>query len=161
MNIKVTIPQTINAQQLHCYIGARYWEDSSFNGRQDDEDGTIARKLFEDRFEKYGGHEFLHLTIDLDNGKILDWPEGNNAVFNYKSCDINRFILTGLSNTGEYIWIGTPKGDTEYVIGPEFMNDYGDYFCPTVNEQGEIQNYDKGQMIESLEDWLENLKDYE
>ena len=161
MDIKVTIPQTINAQQLHCYIAARFWEDSDFNGTPDDENGTVARKLFGDRFEKWGGWEFLHLTIDLDNGKILDWPEGNNAVFNYKSCDINRFVLMGRDKSGEYVEIGTPEGDTEYVIGPEFMNDYGDYFCPTVNEQGKIMGYDKKQMIESLEDWLENLQNYE
>lgn len=161
MDIKVTIPQKINVLQLHCYIGARYWEDTSFNGIPDDEDGTTARKMLGDRFEKYGGYEFLHLTIDLDNGKILDWPEGLKAVFNYKSCDINRFVLMGRYKSGDRVEIGTPEGDTEYVIGPDFMNDYGDYFCPTINEQGKIEGYDKKQMAESLEDWLENLRDYE
>lgn len=160
MNIKVTIPQTINAQQLHCYIGALYW-DACFSGRQDDEGGTIAHEVFEDRIEQYGGCDYLHLVIDLDEGKILDWPKDLTAEFRYKSWDNNRFILTGRSDTGEYIWIGTEKGITEYVIGPDFMNDCGDYFCMSVNELGEIQNYDKDQMIESLKDWLENRIVYE
>lgn len=163
--MKVKITTEVNPHILECWIGARYWEDSKFNGKYDDEYGNFVKSHFGPDFIKHDDNidhpakriseiyhfDFLYLKIDLDDGTILNWPEGITANFNYKSCDQNFFRL--LDKNGSVIH---QSKDSEYMIGPKFMNDYGDYFVPNVDEDGNIEDYDKDEMEESLIDWIEN-----
>lgn len=173
MEVEVTKKMTVHPAILQCWIGSRYWEDSSFNGEEDTEDAQLLRSLFPEyfylKYDKEGSEpvkrcmdayrmNFLYLEIDLTKGIVRNWPKGVTADFGYKSCDINYFRL--LDEKRE-ILAQTREGDTEYVIGPSFMNDYGDYFVLQVDENGRIQDWDEDEMKCSLQDWIKNLEDEE
>lgn len=163
MKMTVTTPREVDAKYLYCYIKPRYWEDSEINEECDNENGDLIKSLLpnsliskETMMEQFGLPEryadgFLHIVIDIDEGKVVGWPEGNVASFGYKSVDENIFILE--DEHGNTIF-RTPEGDTEYVIGPKFMNDYGDYFVLQVEEDGSIVDWDQDQMVLALKCWM-------
>ena len=160
-----TIPNFKNPT-LQCWIAPRYLEDADFNGTADDDTGTLVRKYLPNAFlshsnpqepvkeamKRYGG-DFIFFEIDIIKGVVKNWPNGVEARFYYKSVDMNYFRL--LDENGE-IEHQTAPGDTEYVIGPYFMNDYGDYFVLDVNADGTIKNYNKTQMLRSVLEWINN-----
>lgn len=166
MELIVTIPRKVQAKYLYCYIQPRYWEDSDINGEEDDVNGTLFKKFFSHYLmssemminlglpERYA-NDFFRIVIDLDNGCVIDWPEGISAEFGYKSCDMNVFALLDKDHNIIY---ETPEGETEYVIGPKFMNDYEDYFVLKVNEDGTIKNWNSKAMIEYLQHWTNSEK---
>lgn len=154
---------------LQCWIGASYWEDTSFNGEDDTENADFLRNNFPESFflshEKIGyepvkkdmeryNQDYLYLEINLETGVVLNWPKGVTADFHYKSCDMNYFRLLNKKYT---ILAQTPEGDSEYVIGPSFMNEWGDYFVLRVNEEGYIINYDVDEMEAALQEWINGL----
>lgn len=163
----VTVPREVDAKYLSCYIQPRYWEDSEFDKQADDEKGSLVRKLLPESImtseemmefglpERYS-HGFIRLDIDLDNGTVKGWPKGNTASFGYKSCDCNIFVLmTGEGNVIHQ----TREGDTEYVIGPKFMNDCGDYFVLQVEEDGSIVDWDEYKMEQVLTIWVNDSEE--
>lgn len=158
----VTVPREVDAKYLWCYVQPRYWEDTEINEQADDEDGTLVHQhlkhLFPDSKDmiRRGAPEnrsegFICIPINLDNGTVEGWPGGVTASFGYKSVDNNIFILE--DDHGSVIY-RTPKGDTEYVIGPKFMNDYGDYFVLQVEEDGSIVDWNQKEMIAALQIWM-------
>jgi hypothetical protein len=74
---KVTITQEeIQYVLVEAYV--RYWEDASFNGVDDTEDGEL------NPFNKNG---VFKIRINVDTGEIDKWPENTTASFYYKVCD--------------------------------------------------------------------------
>lgn len=161
MELTVTIPRKVKAKYLYCYIQPRYWEDADINNEEDNKEGTLFKKFFSHYLmspkmmmnlglpERWS-NDFFRIVIDLDNGCVNDWPKGIKADFYYKSCDMNVFTLLDKDHNTIY---STPEGETEYVIGPKFMNDFGDYFVLKVNEDGKIINYNFEEMKEHLQYW--------
>jgi hypothetical protein len=113
----------------------RYWEDARINGEESETGENVPFKA---------GGAFCP-TIDLDNGTVLDWPEGVVADFHFKVCDAgdyhlldeNKNIIASILNN--YVPSGVCHGD----------NGYGDYIIFSVNGSGEIAKYRKS--IDELE----------
>jgi len=76
--ITVTIKRDVPVKYLRAVCGVRYWEDASVNGSDGDQ-GSIPMR---------SGDEWCPV-IDLDDGTILDWPEGITADIDYKVSDMD------------------------------------------------------------------------
>lgn len=140
-------------------VGVRYWEDSDVNGEEDVtlsevKEPTSPRMPFavpngrKEHICPYGGYDWI-ITINPNEGKIIDWPQGTTALVQYKSCDDNTIYFIGKNNEvlGEY---------EEYV--PSFLSiddsGYGDYVIMTILEDGTIKNFRFNE--DDIEEVIEN-----
>jgi len=80
--ITVTIKRDVPVKYLRAVCGVRYWEDASVNGKLDKQGSIPMRR----------GDEWCPV-IDIDDGTILDWPEGVTADIHYKVCDEGVYSL--------------------------------------------------------------------
>lgn len=108
----------------------RYWEDSSVNGVED-EVGTLIPL----RNGKYWAP-----VIRLEDGTIMDWPQGTTADVHFKVCDHGEYwLLDGKRNR-------IAKWGGDYVPN-QFLchgdNGYGDYIIFKVIENGRIEGWRK------------------
>lgn len=165
MTMKMTLEKEVIPTHLKCVICPRYLEDSDFSKdgivfEDDDENGTFVKENLvgffdnspykdDNSFLDNVGEIYISLTIDLNRGKVAHWPKGIWAKFHYKSCDINDFILY---QDEEEIVSLYDKNGYSYVIGPDFMNEYGDYFIMNVDGEGNIIGYNKDKMFRCLEE---------
>lgn len=117
----------LDAKFLAVDAGVRYWEDSSINGVEDT-DGTLVP--FRD------GERWVPV-INIDSGKIENWPEGTTAEIHYKICDDGIYTLK--DEGGEEI----AKIENEYV--PRMLNTEsspdGDYIIMSILRDGTIENF--------------------
>jgi hypothetical protein len=108
-------------------IGARYWEDSSFNGVDDTEDGRLV---------PLRNGDYWSIVVNLETGQIQDWPKGTIADIHYKSCDDNTFYL--LNSKG--LSVAKYEGYVIDMFCPK-ENGFGDYVIMDIDENGFIQNW--------------------
>ena len=171
MELEITRKTTEHPTVLQCWIRARYWEDSSFNGEEDTEDAQFLRTHFPESFflnhdkegdepvkedMKHYNQDYLYLEIDLENGPVRNWPKSISADFGYKSCDMNYFRLL---DENRNVLAHTKWSD--YVIGPSFMNEWGDYFVLKVDEDGNILGWNSKEMERSLQEWINMINENE
>lgn len=106
-------------------IPIRYPEDNTVNG-QSDEEGNLPLM----------SGSMWEIDVDLDTGKIVDWPEGNTAKIYTKVVDSGMYYLI---EEGEEIF----SLEEEYV--PDCLqlddNGYGDYVVITIEPDGKIVNW--------------------
>ncbi len=131
--LEITETRTVNAKTLKVEAGVRYWEDATVNGEQDD-DGTIPLR---------SGDAWCP-SIDIDTGRIIDWPAGTTADLHYKVCDAGIYVLLGDDDTE----IARKEGYVPEIMSPG-GNGYGDYIIMTIGEDGVIAN------------WTADLSDFE
>ena len=117
----------------------RYWEDATINGEPDTEDG--------DRIPLRRGGAWQPI-IELETGKVRDWPEGTTASIHYKVCD-----------AGEY-WLGDDEGNKfakwdGYYVPDDFLavgdQGFGDYIILKIDGAGMIEGWEQPDIDES--DW--------
>lgn len=108
----------------------RYWEDSSVNGVED-EAGTLIPL----RNGKYWAP-----VIRLEDGTIMDWPQGTTADVHFKVCDQGEYWLLDGKRNRIAKWGG-------YYVPNQFLchgdNGYGDYIIFKVIENGRIEGWSK------------------
>lgn len=134
LEVEVTTKTRVAVKFLRAKCGVRYWEDTTVNGRTD-EDGSLipCRK----------GDEWSPL-IDLTDGRIVDWPQGITADIHYKVCDEGVYELLGedgrvvAKRDGYVIRMMCPGG-----------RGYGDYIIMKIGPEGTIA------------DWKVDLSDFE
>ena len=117
----------------------RYWEDSTFDGVEDSEEGEFA---------PFKSGVFWNPIIDLDSGKIVNWPQGTVAAIHYKVCDQGEYWLADASAVKLAKWKGSYVPDKFLCHGDE---GFGDYIIFAVNENGKIQDYTKPEI--NAEQW--------
>lgn len=129
--------------------GPRYYEDSEVNGEKDVsveeiQQGIMPRMPF---VIKENNEYRWQFDIDLETGKIVDWPNGTTADIFYKVCD-----------DGTYAILDENKNILEerncYV--PDILsfaeNNFGDYIEFNVKSDGTIENFPTGKYLEELLD---------
>lgn len=122
--VKTEAVKTVKYLRAEC--GVRYWEDATVNG-VDDENGDLipCRE----------GEAWAPL-IDLETGKIKDWPEGTVADVHYKVCDDGAYELLDENRQvvrrieGYVPDIMCPKGEG-----------YGDYVIMDIGPDGVIADW--------------------
>ncbi len=144
MKIKILTEKEIEVKFMKCEIEV-FPEDAIVNGECDDEDKCLMPFL-----EKCGTDSFLWKpVIDIDEGKIVNWPNGTTAKTNYKSVDYNKIYFY---NEKEKLISWFSKEEQEEVnvyegYVPEILDcvgdGYGDYVQMKIDENGYINNFDK------------------
>jgi hypothetical protein len=106
----------------------RYWEDAYINGAQDtvegDEVPLKAGILWEPR-------------IELETGRVIDWPQGTTADIHYKVCDQGEYWLEDADGK-RLKWKGSYVPNDLLAIGD---NGYGDYIILKINADGMIEGW--------------------
>lgn len=135
MDITVSTVKRVKAKTLHVHAGPRYWEDSEVNGMEDT-NGTLI---------PFRDGEYWEPVIDLETGKIIDWPEGMEADIHYKVCDDGDYTLHDEN--------GDPITKHEYSV-PRILcpgeNGYGDYIIMHIEKDGTIREFEA-----DFDDWEE------
>lgn len=124
IEVNVTVKKSVRYLRAEC--GVRYWEDATVNGAEDAEGDLIPCRK---------GDAWCPI-IDLETGKIENWPEGTTAKIHYKVCDDGRYAL--LDRDGDDV-----KSIDGYVITmmcPEGEG-FGDYVIMNVGPDGKIENW--------------------
>jgi hypothetical protein len=119
----------VNYRYLIVEAGVRYWEDAEVNGVEDAEGDLIPFRS--------GG--LWRPVIDLQEGRILNWPEGTTASIHYKVCDAGEYWLSpdGVEKLQQY---------RNFYVPDEFLchgdDGYGDYIIMDVDSSGKIANWE-------------------
>lgn len=108
----------------------RFWEDSVVNGVEDT-NGTLIPHRYGDNW---------NIIIDIDTGKIHDWPIGTTADIHYKVCD--EGVYTVINKKGKIIAIRKNDYVPDHILSIVHMG-YGDYLIFTVQPNGVIKNWKK------------------
>jgi len=147
-----------DVKYLKASLGVRYWVDCDYsidNGKtwvysstlnDTDEESERIMNLTPCVVKKnigYRERNYLELIIDLENGKVLNWPEGFCLNTSYKICDDGEYIFLD-SDMNEIVNI--TKEYKQYYV-PSFLaiedDGWGDYVYININSDGTIQNFDK------------------
>lgn len=148
--MKVKVLKDVEAKYLLATFQPRYFEDSKVGDSfdtlvEEDEEHPKMPLIFEagpdDKFDFISPYEkdkrYIKWLIEVDTGRILNWPQGVFADVFYKVCDQGNYSL--LDENKEFIgWVSE-----DYVPGCLSIEDngYGDYFSILVNGEGYIQHW--------------------
>jgi hypothetical protein len=105
--------------------GVRYWEDAKIKGVEDT-DGTLTPHRIGDRWQP---------EVRLDDGQIIDWPQGMIASIHLKICDDGQYFLIDENNQQFAKWRGDYVPNGILSIGDQ---GYGDYIIFKVAADGKI-----------------------
>lgn len=121
--------EKLDIKYLKAFLGVRYWEDATIDGVEDS-DGSIPCRE----------GDTWAITIDVDEGRILDWDNPNQdtiASVHYKVCDDGKYEL--------YTEKGNLIRSVSGVYVPSFMcpkgNGDGDYVIMNIDGAGFIENF--------------------
>ena len=134
MELEITQRVEKDIRWLEIDAGVRYWEDSEIDGVTDkdpEEDGEDPTMPFADKDPE--GEWRWRLAIDINNGRIKDWPAGHTASIHYKVCDDGRYRLLDTENNT------VMEGDDVYV--PDCIGEYGDYIVMEIDQEGYIEDF--------------------
>lgn len=124
--IEVIRREEIKVKYLLARCGVRYWEDATVNGVVDT-DGTLIPLRQGDDWE---------VMIDMDTGRIRNWPEGVTADIHYKVCDDGAYaLLDDAMNT-----IARIEGYVPSIMCPKDEG-FGDYVIMDIGPDGVIANW--------------------
>lgn len=120
---------------LRVDAGVRYWEDGTVNGEPDDDENPAMPFAIEERWIP---------VIELETGRILDWPEGVTASVHYKVCDDGVYTLLDADMNP----VKVHDGYVPPIMSPEGAG-YGDYIIMDIGPDGVIA------------DWIVDLERFE
>lgn len=127
-----------NAKFIEVDAGVRYWEDAILNGKPDDAGNIPLRK----------GDGWCPV-IELETGRILNWPEGTEADIHYKVCDAGEYWLLDEDKKRIAKW-------RDYYVPNDILcvgdNGYGDYIIFKVGGDGKIIDWEEPGIDE--ERWI-------
>lgn len=129
MKITVQRPTVIDIKLLYIDAYVRYPEDSMLNINENWIDDNNHEMPF-----LVNNH--WNIVIDIDSGKVLNWPNNTEAKISYKVRD--EFNCKVIDNQGEI------QIDYDGYV-PSFMSiddiGYGDYIYITIDANGFIKNW--------------------
>lgn len=153
INRKVKTKQEI--KYLKATMGVRYWQNCEYStdGKKfidaceedTDEESDRMKEMTPGVVKKdvgYGQSDYWEIIIDIDNGKVLNWPSNFWLNTYYKVCDDGEYVFLD-KNMNEVINI-TDVYEQYYV--PDFLSledeGYGDYVCINIDNEGNIEHSD-------------------
>lgn len=137
MKIKLTITKEYEAKYLKVSAKVRHWEDANLGGVPYD------RAEFPGR-----AGDMWNVYIELETGKVLDWPEGMESNIYFKVCDEGQYWITDKNFERIAKWNGEYVPDTFLCFGD---NGYGDYIIMNIDKTGHIVNYNEPEV--DPEEW--------
>jgi len=120
----------MNAMYIQVKADVRYWDDAEINGASDEKGESVPFK---------NGNTWEPL-IRLEDGMVMNWPEGMTADFHFKVCDAGEYFLVDGGGNLIAKWSG-------YYVPNDFLchgdNGYGDYIIFNVGANGLIEKWEK------------------
>ena len=114
----------VDMKLLKVDAGVRYWEDATVNGVED-ETGELIPFKEGDRWVP---------VIDIESGKVLNWPIGTIANIHYKVCDDGIYTLEDVNGIDVVVLDGYVPGTLSPV-----QDGYGDYIIMNIDGEGNIE----------------------
>ena len=154
----ITIIEPSDVKYLKIDVGPRYWEDASIKIEEKWEDdidyleqkkGTTPKMPFavKDETKTYTEYRW-QITIDLENAKVLDWPQGVEARVFYKVCDDGTYyLLDADKNVLKKVDCYVPD------ILSYIENGFGDYIDMKIDGDGNLVGYPK----ENTENYIQKI----
>lgn len=127
--MRFTMPMQADVEAVHLLIdiGPRYWEDAVVDNIEEVEAAP--------RIPLREGDRWI-LRIEVDTGRILDWPAGVTARTHYKVCDDGLYRL--LDGNGTVL--AEREGYVPLFLSP-LENGYGDYVILDIGPDGRISGW--------------------
>jgi len=117
MKAKIKIEKEVEIKMVKVDVAVRYGEDDI------PKDFPLRRG------------DMWSAIIDIDEGKVLDWPEGKTGRLQMKVCDEGSyFLLDDKGNTVLSI-------EQDYVPNALIPGRYGDYIDLQISESGLVLNW--------------------
>ena len=126
MKVQAQITCDFDVAAIKVSAQVRYWEDAKVGDAQD-EDGTKIPLRNGDYWEP---------IIDLDTGRIRNWPEGVEADVHYKVCDAGLYTLIDADGRT----LATRDGYVPDILSPAGSG-YGDYIIMEIGGDGVIADW--------------------
>lgn len=126
MKIKAQVTKKFEVVAIRVHAEVRYWEDATVNGVEDTE-GTLIPLRSETLWEP---------TIDLESGRVRDWPEGTTADVHYKVCDAGEYEL--IDSDGNMVALKSGYVPDMLGVGEP---SYGDYIIMKIGQDGLIEGW--------------------
>jgi hypothetical protein len=117
MKVTIYVPTEVEIKTVRVEIAVRYGEEDIPND-----------------FPFRVGDMWI-ATIDIDKGKIIDWPQGKTGSFCMKICDEGSYFLQDVEGK-EVLSI-----ESNYVPNALLPGEYGDYLELDIDETGTITNW--------------------
>lgn len=130
---KIKVLKEVEVKTLVVEAGARYWEDATVDGVEDENGDLIPCR----------DGDYWKPIIDLETGIITNWTQGVTADIYYKVCDDGTYKLLDVDGN-EVVSIDGYVPDIMCPNGEGF----GDYIIMKVGENGKIDNWKVGNLSE-------------
>ncbi len=127
LQITIGTSQDVAVKYLLADMEVRYWEDGRINGEVDDDDDP--------KMPLVSGNSWI-LQIDLETGKVTNWPEGVEAKTHYKVCDAGCYKLLN----EDMKVVAEAYGYVPRMLAID-SSGFGDYVTLTIDGTGQIQNW--------------------
>lgn len=141
MKVKAQITKEFDVAAIRVMAEVRYWEDATVNGVEDT-DGSLIPLRLERCWEP---------IIDLETGRVRNWPEGTTADVHYKVCDAGEYEL--LDAQGELV--AEQHGYVPDMLGVGEPS-YGDYIIMKIGPDGLIEGWRPPTIDPELWSWEPN-----
>ena len=160
----ITIIEPSDVKYLRIDVGPRYWEDASikFEDKWEDdieydeqEKGEKPKMPFavKDESKTYTKYRW-QITIDLENAKVLDWPQGVEARVFYKVCDDGTYyLLDADKNVLKEVNCYVP----DILAYIDVDDSFGDYIDMKIDGNGNLAGYLK----ENTDKYIQKIIDTE
>lgn len=143
MKATIKAEKEFDIKYLKIDANVRYWQDSEINGIPDidfmETEGIgVPRMPFAEKVKDkpethiMSDHYRWKPTIDVDEGRIINWPIGTTANVCYKVCDEGIYYLLD-KEMNEILKVES------YV--PDCIGTYGDYIEMNIDENGYIEDF--------------------
>lgn len=119
MEIEISTRKTVNITHIYIQLPVRYEEEDMPNDFPLREGDTWSAK------------------IEIDTGKIQDWPKGKSGKFYMKVCDGGFYVL--FDAKGKQV----ASIEENYVPHGIIPGEFGDYVGLEINKKGIITNWPK------------------
>lgn len=140
MKLSLKITKEFDVKYLFAEVGVRYWADGTINGVKD-VDGTLTPHRIGD---------YWNILIDVETGKIVDWPTGTEASVYYECYDDGVFKLLDVEKNV----ISTVEGYVPRIMCPEEFFNPGEGVAMIIASDGQIQNWRISESLSLLEDFV-------
>ena len=170
MKVNIKVAKEVELDKILVKAGARYWQDCEYS---EDNGETWVEAIHDDdetneEFKKhipfvikedigYRTNDYWNLTIDVNTGKVKDWPKNFCIRTHFKVCDDGLYQV--LDTEGNIVWDSIKSG---YYYVPDFLaigdEGYGDYMYLEIDGNGNIKDW-KSEGLTSLKHLLTKDED--
>ena len=169
MKVTVNTPKEMDLRYLRATMGVRYWvncdysEDGGKTWEGDfddtDEESERIKNLIPCVVKKDIGYkpaDYWELLIDLNEGRVINWPRGFCIKTYFKVCDDGEYVFL---DEGKNEVINITKSFDQYYV-PDFLaledSGYGDYVIINIDGNGKIEHFDR--MKNRIDGYFEDLE---